>query len=276
MIGVQFDEAGDQEIAAQVFARAGRAALADFGNAAVGDGDPAALEDRVNPLGMVPDADVQRVLFAGEGDSRRAIGVEVRMRSPIAEAGTIADPNGLKIPVGETFVVRADTIILSAGALGSPTVLMRSGVKNKQIGRGVVLHPSVPIMGRFSHHIDVLTGTEASVYVDDRLADRGYALESMADQPLYAAIMSPGPALHSYEMINAFRNLAGFGVMLIDTPQGENRIRLAETSAGDLRGFSSVGQHAIELPIARAHRREVNPAAVGGIGWVVVFRKMIG
>jgi choline dehydrogenase-like flavoprotein len=86
----------------------------------------------------------------------------------------------------------------------------------------------MPIMGRFDHHIDVLAGTEASVYVDDRLPDRGYALESMADQPLYAAIMSPGPALHSYEMIKAFRDLAGFGVMLIDTPQANNRILLDE------------------------------------------------
>ena len=98
----------------------------------------------------------------------------------------------------------------------------------------MVLHPSMPIMGRFPHHIDVLDGTEASVYVDDHLSDRGYALESMADQPLYAAIMSPGPALHSYRMIRAFRDLAGFGVMLIDTPQRENRIRLDENNAPEI------------------------------------------
>jgi choline dehydrogenase-like flavoprotein len=189
----------------------------------------AALEDKSNPLGMMPDADVRRVMFDNQGGRQRAVGVEVRMREPIPEAGTIADPNGLKIPPGETFTVRAKTIILSAGALGSPTVLLRSGVKNDQIGRGMVLHPSMPIMGRFDHHIDVLTGTEASVYVDDRLVDRGYALESMADQPLYAALMSPGPALHSLEMIEAFRVLAGFGVMLIDTPQPENRIVLDES-----------------------------------------------
>lgn len=194
----------------------------------------AALEDPANPLGMLPDADVQRVLFDGGRNSGRAIGVEVRMRSPISEAGTIADPNDLKLPLGETFTVHANTVILSAGALGSPTILMRSGLQNDQLGRGVVLHPSMPIMGRFSHHIDVLSGTEASVYVDDRLADRGYALESMADQPLYAAIMSPGPALHSYEMIKAFRDLAGFGVMLIDTPQSENRIRLDETGSPEI------------------------------------------
>jgi hypothetical protein len=164
----------------------------------------AALEDKDNPLGMVPDADVRRVLFDGEGDNRRAIGVEVRTRSTIPEAGAISDPNNLKLSAGTNFTVHAKTVILSAGALGSPTILLRSGLKNDQIGRGVILHPSMPIMGRFDHPIDVLTGTEASVYVDDHLPDRGYAFESMADQPLYAAIMSPGSARHTYEMIKTF------------------------------------------------------------------------
>ncbi len=186
----------------------------------------AALEDTTNPLGMIPDADVRRVLFEQNGSEQRAVGVEVQMRAAMSGDGVIADPNGLKLPPGTTFTVRAKTVILSAGALGSPTVLLRSGVKNDQIGRGVVLHPSMPIMGRFDHHIDALTGTEASVYVDDRLVDRGYAMESMADQPLYAALMSPGPALHSLEMIESFRDLAGFGVMLIDTPQANNRVVL--------------------------------------------------
>ena len=193
-----------------------------------------AMEDGVNPLGMVPDADVRRVLFEGQGEDRRAMGVEVEMRSTISESGAIADPNNLKIPSGEVFTIHAKTIILSAGALGSPTILLRSGLKNDQIGRGIVLHPSMPIMGRFDHHIDVLTGTEASVYVDDHLADRGYALESMADQPLYAAIMSPGPALHSYDMVKAFRDLAGFGVMLVDTPQSDNRIQLDQSGLPEI------------------------------------------
>jgi choline dehydrogenase-like flavoprotein len=190
-----------------------------------------ALEDKANPLGMIPDADVRRVLFEQDGSEQRAVGLEVQMRAPMPETGVIADPNGLRVPAGETFTVRAKTVILSAGALGSPTVLLRSGIKNDWVGRGVVLHPSMPIMGRFDHHIDALTGTEASVYVDDRLVDRGYALESMADQPPYAALMSPGPALHSLEMIEAFRDLAGFGVMLIDTPQPNNRIVLDESGS---------------------------------------------
>lgn len=181
-----------------------------------------ALADPSNPLSLLPDADVRRVLFEG----KKAVGVEVRMRAAITKPGVIADPNQLAIPVGETFTIRARNVVLSAGALGSATILLRSDVHNDQIGRGVVLHPSIPIMGLFDSNIDVLSGTEASVFVDDKLISEGYALESMADQPLYAALMSPGSALQSFEMVRQYRHLAGFGVMLVDTPSPENRLAL--------------------------------------------------
>lgn len=187
-----------------------------------------ALQESTNPLSMVPDADVRRVLFDEKDGQERAVGVEVRARAPIPEDGAIADSNGLGIPAGELYTVHAKTVILSAGALGSPTILLRSGLKNDAIGRGVVLHPSMPVMGEFTQNIDVLSGTEASVYVDDKLINDGYAMESMADQPLYAAIMAPGSPEHTFEVFKNYRHLAGFGVMLIDTPAWTNRIVLDE------------------------------------------------
>ena len=183
-----------------------------------------ALQDEKNALSLLPDAEVRRVLF--ESGTKKAMGVEVRMRAPIGEAGTIADPNGLGIAAGETVTIPARNVILSAGALGSATVLLRSDIANDQVGRGIVLHASMPIMGKFDQTIDALVGTQASVFVDDKLIPEGYALESMSDQPLYAGLMSPGPAIHTFNMVKSYRNLAGFGVMLIDTPSPENRITL--------------------------------------------------
>jgi choline dehydrogenase-like flavoprotein len=187
-----------------------------------------ALQDAGNPLSMIPDVDVRRVLFNPVAGEPQAVGVEIRTRATIPDDGAISDPNGFGIPADETVTIHARTIILAAGALGSPTILLRSGVRNDQIGRGVILHPSMPIIGKFDRTIDALKGTQASVYVDDHLVDRGYALESMAAPPVYAALMSPGSAMHTFEMVQSFRQLAGFGVMLIDTPSSENRLFIDE------------------------------------------------
>ena len=185
-----------------------------------------ALEDPQNPLNLIPDAEVRRVLFEHAGSAKKAVGVEIRSRAPFALAGVIADPNGFAFAAGETFTIRARAVILSAGALGSPAILLRSGLTNGQIGRGVILHPSIPILGKFDRVIDALSGTQASVFVDDSLLKDGYAMESMSAPPSYAALMSPGPPEHALAMVKSFRNLAGFGVMLIDTPSSENRITL--------------------------------------------------
>jgi choline dehydrogenase-like flavoprotein len=182
-----------------------------------------ALTDKTNPLSILPDADVRRIVL---DEKHTATGVEIRMRSPISDPGVIPDPNGLHLAEGTALTIDARKIILSAGAMGSASILLRSRVPNDQIGRGVVLHPSMPILGQFDHIIDALTGTQASVFVADKLISDGYALESMSDQPLYAALMSPGPPAHTFEMVKAYRHLAGFGVMLIDTPSPQNRITL--------------------------------------------------
>src|SRR5262249_16370221 len=183
-----------------------------------------ALVDAENPLSLLPDAEVRRVLF-DEG-TWKTRGVEVLMRPPVAGPGIVADPNGLRLNAGELVTIRARRVILSAGSLGSPAILLRSRVPNSQIGRGAVMHASMPVLGKFDHTVDVLSGTQASVFVDDFLISRGYALESMSAEPLYGAIMALGPARYSLDMLLQYRNLGGFGVMLIDTPSPDNRVVL--------------------------------------------------
>jgi choline dehydrogenase-like flavoprotein len=215
-----------------------------------------ALEDSQNPLSMIPDADVRRVLFEKRDGEQNAVGVELRTRAPIREDGVIADPNGFGLIPDKSLVIHARTVILAAGALGSPAILLRSGVANDQIGRGVILHPSMPVIGKFNRTIDVLRGTQASVYADDHLIDRGYAFESMSANPEYGALMSPGPAIHTLQVVRSYKNLAGFGVMLIDTVSPENRLYLDENgeprihyqlSVADKRRFRKGVAEAVQM-----------------------------
>ena len=91
---------------------------------------------------MIPDADVRRVLFEQVGGETKGCRGQISTRSPISENGVIADINKFGIGPGETATdPHARVIILAAGALGSPTILLRSGVHNDEIGRGMILHP---------------------------------------------------------------------------------------------------------------------------------------
>jgi hypothetical protein len=74
-----------------------------------------ALEDTQNPLSMIPDADVRRVAFEQVGGEQKAIGVEIRTRSPIPEDGVIVDPNEFGMSPGEVVTVHARTVILRPG-----------------------------------------------------------------------------------------------------------------------------------------------------------------
>ena len=47
MIGVQFDQARHDEVAGGVLAAGGRVAFAEFGDTAIGNGDPAAFDHAI-------------------------------------------------------------------------------------------------------------------------------------------------------------------------------------------------------------------------------------
>src|SRR5262249_21376357 len=130
--------------------------------------------------------------------------VEIVTRAPLSVPGILKDPNHLALAPGTRATLRAKQVILSAGALGSPAILLRSGVENDNIGRGAVTHASMPVLGVFDRTIDALNGTQASVFLDDKLTSDGFALEAMSAEPLYAAIMAIGPAQHSFETMMAY------------------------------------------------------------------------
>lgn len=88
------------------------------------------------------------------------------------------------------------------------------------------MHASMPVLAKYDHEVNVLSGTQASVFVDDFLIKKGYAYESMSAEPLYGGIMAMGPAGYTLEMIKSFKYLGGFGTMLIDTPSPDNRVIL--------------------------------------------------
>jgi choline dehydrogenase-like flavoprotein len=163
-------------------------------------------------------ASATRLLFEARAGRPHAIGAEVEIRETHSSRPSPLAPGPLR--------VRAKLVIVSAGAIETPLLLKRSQHPDPhdQIGRGLVLHPSLPVVGVMPTEIAGHRGIEGSMYSDHFAESHGFFLECLFGHPLYGSALLPGFGPEHLELMLSFRRLAGFGVMLVDTPHPENRV----------------------------------------------------
>ncbi|WP_423067399.1 GMC family oxidoreductase N-terminal domain-containing protein [Devosia sp. CN2-171] len=192
-----------------------------------------AFADTNNPLGVIPDATVDEILFDASG--LRATGVSLHMTVPWTKfRNTVTDPSNLGIPPGVPVTIAAENVVLSAGTIGTTRVLLNTAkantkVANPRIGHGLILHPSVPLLGLFDRVIDLLEGLDSATYVASFGASPGFIYETMSGLPSYGSLLVMGSGKQVYEEMSRFNNYVGFGCMLVDTPSDDNRVLLDAT-----------------------------------------------
>lgn len=177
-----------------------------------------AMKSKVNPLHFRPDTVVEKILFEEDGQTVR--GLQIKIHKPVNVPGVIDNPMGINFPQEQSFEVLTDKVILSAGSIGTPKILLESGIQNENIGKHIVAHPSMPIIGKFSKDIHILEGTPSTVYVPRN----DYILESTSASPGYAAVMMPGTPSEVRDRLKSFNQYAGFGVMVIDESSMKNKV----------------------------------------------------
>ena len=97
-------------------------------------------------------------------------------------------------------------------------------MNNNNIGKGVVLHPSMAMYGRFDKEIDGLRGLSASVYAPADQIEDGYFFESMSADSTFIALINPGSGKQILDIIRDVKYLGGFGIMLIDSVHPDNKV----------------------------------------------------
>lgn len=191
-----------------------------------------AIADEENPLGVIPDAIVDEVIFDDTG--MNATGLRLHVTEPWTEYGnTVVDPSGLAIEPNVPVTINAREIILSGGTIGTTRILLNTAktnpaVANPAIGRGLILHPSFPLLGLFDETINLLEGLDSATYCASFGVTPGFIFETMAGLPAYGALLVPGDGKQIYDELSKFSNYVGFGCMLVDTPSADNRIVLDE------------------------------------------------
>ncbi|MBI4321805.1 MAG: GMC family oxidoreductase N-terminal domain-containing protein [Chloroflexi bacterium] len=92
------------------------------------------------------------------------------------------------------ITVQASTVVLAAGGINTPAILMRSGLSHPALGRHLHLHPIAAVLGIFPEPIEPWKGAAQTAYCDHfSRADGpyGFMLEMSAAHPGLAGLGLP-------------------------------------------------------------------------------------
>jgi choline dehydrogenase-like flavoprotein len=123
--------------------------------------------------------------------------------------------------------VDARAVVLSAGAIASPDLLLRSRIANRSglVGRNLHLHPSVIAAGIFDEEVHAYRGIPQSYYVDqfidlERDPHTGYVLMPIAGFPVLTATNLPGFGRGHFRFMRDYARTASMLVLLHDRSAG--------------------------------------------------------
>jgi long-chain-alcohol oxidase len=155
---------------------------------------------------LVPHCEVERILI----ERRRARGVVAAVRGP----------EGAR----HRLTVRAPVVVAACGAVNTPALLLRSGLGNPNIGRGLRLHPATAIAGIFPERVEPWAGGLQTRY-SDQLVDLhdGYGVK-LETAPVHFALPASGfgwdGARQFRDDVARLGNLSIVGVLLRDRDAG--------------------------------------------------------
>jgi long-chain-alcohol oxidase len=155
---------------------------------------------------------VDRVLIEGG----RAVGVRATVRQPAMPAFTL--------------LVRSKAVIACAGSIGTPALLMKSGVRAPAVGRYLRLHPATAVSGIFDESIRPWEGTLQALYSDQFIdldgQHYGPKIESAPLHPALLAQVTPWRRPDQYgRLMRALPNMSLAGILLRDSGSGRVTVK---------------------------------------------------
>ncbi len=124
-------------------------------------------------------------------------------------------------PGSRKIVVRPRLVVLAAGAIGTPEILLRSGYDpNGKVGQRTFLHPVVGMAGTFSRPIRPFYGAPQSVACH-HFAERGpgkvsFFLEASPAQPVLAATALGGFGAEQEEQMSQLARTSALIALAVD------------------------------------------------------------
>ncbi len=130
--------------------------------------------------------------------------------------GYVVGPDGHRSSVGPSFSVEArGAVVLSAGTVGTPRLLLDSGAVDREgpVGRGLMIHPVGSVMGFIAERDIVAPGSTQGHYIDEFDSD-DILLESNPTVPGAPFQFLPMHGLEAKSVLRHSNRFTSSGVMI--------------------------------------------------------------
>ena len=158
----------------------------------------------------------------------RAVAAGARLRAGVEAQRVLVDDGravGLACSAREAgrarpFAVRARRAVIAAGgALGTPELLLRSGLGGPQVGRNFHIHPACWVGARYPEVVRGWEGVMQSFYID-QWEPQGVLLEATFTPLAFGGAWLAGTGAEHQRSLLEFDRVGSIGVHLSDRSQG--------------------------------------------------------
>ncbi len=139
------------------------------------------------------------------------------------------------------YTIQANIIIVCAGAVHSPALLLRSGLGNRlpQLGKRFTCHPALIMVAEHESPITNFVGHPKSFFLDQFAATESFVLETCMYFPFITAKSISGFGKDHSAFMEAFPRLQMILVLACDDASEENRVTIDRKGAPVVHyGFS--------------------------------------
>ena len=155
----------------------------------------------------------------------RAVRIENADRETKVVKVRTLDPRGYHEQ--RSFDVQAKIVIVSANAIASAQILMRSGIGNAHVGQHLVLQPQLPLIAFFDEQIDAFDGVPQSYAVTEYEQEDnvehglwGYRIEGIMSTPGIAAVTTPFMGAEGMRGMAEYNRMAAALLLVPDQASG--------------------------------------------------------
>ncbi|MEZ0229342.1 MAG: GMC family oxidoreductase N-terminal domain-containing protein [Planctomycetota bacterium] len=125
-----------------------------------------------------------------------------------------------------TYRIRAKTVVVCAGAVNSPALLLRSGFGGRlpALGRYFTAHPALILVAQHEKPITNYHGHPKSYFCDEFTESKGFLLETCMYYPFVTAKNLAGFGEEHSALLRHMDRLQMILVLALDPPRAENRV----------------------------------------------------